>query len=471
MSREETRRIFPRWLIALAVIGGVLWLFLHLKSVLTPVFFAAGIAYMLDPVVDRLEARKIPRALAIVILLAGVLVFLALVGLLVVPGVVREVGAFVGDLPAQLNALLVRLEPWLRAQGVEPPHSVKEALDQFGVDAKDVAGKAAAPAGAVLAVVLGGTASVLGALGNLLIIPVFAFYLLHDWDVMVAKIRQLIPWRIRPHVVDIAGEVDEILGQFLRGQLLVMLMLAVLYAVAYSLIGVRLAIPIGIVAGLLAFIPYVGGAVALGLALLMTLLAGQGWTQVGLVVGAYAVIQVLEGFVITPRIMEDKLGLGAVWVLLALMVFGELFGFMGVLLAVPAAAVTKVFALRAVAYYKKSALFLDGGPDPDVASRRSVLVGILKETGVEDSPETAAAKHAAETADEASAADAGDVAAGPGSVGSSPDAVVREVAEAPQRTSPPEETAEDDAETADAEPDGAEADAVERDADTEREPD
>ncbi|MCA9628222.1 MAG: AI-2E family transporter, partial [Myxococcales bacterium] len=392
MSGEETRRIFPRWLIALAVIGVVLWLFMLLRSVLTPVCFAAGIAYMLDPVVDRLEARRIPRALAIVILLTGVLLVMALVGLLVVPGVVREVGAFAQDLPAQLNALLNRLEPWLKAQGVQPPHSVKEAFDQLGVNAKDVAGKAAAPAGQVLAIVLGGTASALGALGNLLIIPIFAFYLLHDWDRMMTKIRELVPWRIRPHVVDIASEIDDILGQFMRGQLLVMLILAVLYAVSYSLIGVRLAVPIGIVAGLLAFIPYVGGAVALGLALLMTLLAGQGWTQVGLVVGTYAIIQVLEGFVITPRVMEDKLGLGAVWVLLALMVFGELFGFMGVLLAVPAAAVTKVFALRAVAYYRKSELFLDGGPDPAVSSRQSILVGILKETGAQDSAETTAAK-------------------------------------------------------------------------------
>lgn len=399
MSGEESRRIFPRWLIALAVIGVVLWLFMLLKSVLTPVFFAAGIAYVLDPAVDRLEARKIPRALAIVILLAGLILLMTLLGLLVVPGVVREVAAFARDLPGQLSALLDRVEPWLKAQGIEPPHSVKEAFDQLGVDAKTLAGKAAAPAGAALGVVLGGTASVLGALGNLLIIPVFAFYLLHDWDRMVAKIRQLVPWRIRPHVVDIATEIDEILGQFLRGQLLVMLILAVLYAVAYSLIGVRLAIPIGIVAGLLAFIPYVGGAVALGLALLMTLLAGQGWAQVGMVVGVYAVIQVLEGFVITPRIMEDKLGLGAVWVLLALMVFGELFGFMGVLLAVPAAAVTKVFALRAVAYYKKSELFLDGGPDLEAPSRRSLIVGILKETGVADSAETAAAKHGAAVAE------------------------------------------------------------------------
>lgn len=392
MTQDTARPLFPRWLVALAVICGVLWLFSLLQSVLTPVFFAALIAYMLDPLVDRLEARKINRSLAIVILLTLLLLALALLSLLVVPGVVREVSSFAKELPGQLSALVARMEPWLRAQGIEPPHSLKEALEQAGVDAKDLAGKAAAPASRVLSYVLGGTASILGALGNLIIVPVFAFYLLHDWDRMLTAMRDLVPWRIRPHVVDIAGEVDEILGQFVRGQVLVMGLLAVLYAVAYSIIGVRLAIPIGIVAGLLAFIPYVGGAVALGLALLMSALAGAGWGQVGLVVGAYAVIQVLEGFVITPRIMEDKLGLGAVWVLLALMVFGELFGFMGVLLAVPAAAVVKVFTVRAVAHYRKSHVFLEGGPDED--QRDSTMLGILQETGFSDDPETTASKQA-----------------------------------------------------------------------------
>ncbi len=393
MSQDTARRLFPRWLVALAVVAGVLWLFSLLRSVLTPVFFAALIAYMLDPLVDRLEARKIPRTLAIVILLTLLLLGFALLSLLIVPGVIREVGSFARDLPDQLSALAARVEPWLRAQGIEPPHSLKEALQQSGVDAKELTGKAVAPASHVLAYVLGGTASIMGALGNLVIVPVFAFYLLYDWDRMLAAIRDLVPWRMRPHVVDIAGEVDDILGQFVRGQVLVMGLLAVLYAVAYSLIGVRLAVPIGIVAGLLAFIPYVGGAVALGLALLMSALTGAGWGQVGLVVGAYAVIQVLEGFVITPRIMEDKLGLGAVWVLLALMVFGELFGFMGVLLAVPAAAVLKVFALRAVAHYRKSTLFLDGGPDE--GRRSSIMFGILQETGMSDNPETVASKRAA----------------------------------------------------------------------------
>jgi len=181
----------------------------------------------------------------------------------------------------------------------------------------------------------------------------------------------LVPPRLRPVVSEVAHEIDEVLGQFVRGQLLVMLILAVLYSVAYSLIGVRLAVPIGIVAGLLSFIPYAGGATALGLALLMCLMVGTSWPQIAGVVAAYAVIQALEGFVITPRIMEEKVGLSAVWVLLALLVFGELFGFFGVLIAVPAAAVTKIFVLRALAHYRKSQLFTGAtgpGAEPAVAA-------------------------------------------------------------------------------------------------------
>ena len=360
-----------------------------------PVFFAAMIAYMLDPVVDRLESKKIPRALAIVLLLALVLVVLVLLALLIVPSIVREFSLFLKELPGQLDALRGKVEPWLKSQGVDPPHSVQEAYKQLGIDAKQLAGKAVAPAGKVLDVVLGGTASVLGTLATAVIIPVFAFYLLYDWDRMMSAIRDLIPWRVRPHVVDMAGEIDEVLGQFIRGQLLVMGLLAVLYAVAYGALGVRLAVPIGIIAGLLSFIPYVGGATALGLALLMCGLTGTTPMQLGGVVAAYTVIQILEGFVITPRIMEDKIGLGAVWVLLALMVFGELFGFLGVLLAVPLAAVLKILLMRAVAFYRKSDFFAAGEPGMELSpagARPSLFEGILKERGLPDDPDVAARK-------------------------------------------------------------------------------
>ena len=176
----------------------------------------------------------------------------------------------------------------------------------------------------------------------------------------------------------------------MRGQLSVMVLLGILYAVGYSIAGIKLAIVIGILAGLVSFIPYVGSALALVLALLVVALDTQSWVQALSVVGVYAVIQILEGFVITPKIVGEKVGLAAVWVLIALMVGGELFGFFGVLIALPVAAVGKVFVVRAVAWYKKSDWYLHAGSSPGAA------MAILKEEGLRDSASVRDAKAAAE---------------------------------------------------------------------------
>ena len=221
-----------------------------------------------------------------------------------------------------------------------------------------LAKQAALPLSAVAGWLLGETISVMGALAGMLLVPVFAAYLLIDFDRITAGVRDLIPPRYRDDVVEIARDVDGILGEFIRGQLIVMLILAVLYAVTYSLLGVRLAILIGVTAGLLSFIPYVGGGMALILGVVMALIYGDGWGQLVGVIIAYTIIQVLEGFVITPKVVGDKVGLSAVWVLFALMVGGEVFGFMGILLALPAAAVIKIFVVRGLSWYRASALFL-----------------------------------------------------------------------------------------------------------------
>ncbi len=391
---------FPRWVVvtvavllvtvALLLAGWLVWL---LRGVLTPVFFALLIAYMLDPVVDRFEAMKLPRAAGIVIVLTVALGALGLFVALVVPAVARDVVEFAGELPAKLDGLVREWEPWLVDRGIPVPHSIGEILDELGTDPGDVASRAAGPVGAVLGWVAGGTASIVGAAASLLVVPVLSFYLLYDFDRMTAAIRDLVPHRVRPFVVDVARESDQVLGQFMRGQLIVMLILAVLYGVGYSIVGVRLAVVIGLVAGLVAFIPYIGGATALGLALLMCFLDFQGWGQVAWVVVVYAVVQALEGFVITPKIVGDKVGLGAVWVLLALMVGGELFGFFGVLLALPAAAVSKIFVVRALSWYRRSELYLRGAPAASFAADvEPFLAGVLHDEGLPDSPQTARAK-------------------------------------------------------------------------------
>ena len=341
--------------LAIAALGYVLYL---LRDVLTPIFLAFTIAYILDPVVDRLERWKLPRPLAIAVVLLFFLAAVALFLLLVLPQVFTDVASVVRELPAKAKDLLTRIEPWLAARGVVLPHTADEWMNKLQGQANSAASSLLAPAGNVLKWLVGGTMSVIGAVLAALIVPILAVYLLNDFDRMTSGIRELIPMRYRETVLGYAREIDAVLSQFMRGQLTVMTILAVLYGGAYTALGVRLAIPIGIAAGILNFIPYVGSAFALVAGLLMSLIGGGGWTQIIGVIVAYAVVQTLEGFVITPRIVGESVGLREVWVLLALFVGGEIFGFLGVLLAVPVAAVSKIFVNRAIAHYKESPLFL-----------------------------------------------------------------------------------------------------------------
>lgn len=369
----------------LAGVGLVGLLLYVLRGALSPIFFAFLIAYMLDPVIDRFEARGIPRAVGIAVMLTVVLGALSLFLVLAVPGIVRDASSFVGDLPNLIAAMQAQLEPIFTNYGITMPHSISEVMGVLHLNSEQLA-KAAAPAGAAVGWILGGTMSALGALVGMVMVPVFAAYLLHDFDRITAGIGGLVPQQWRPFVIDVAHEVDEVLGEFIRGQLIVMVILMVLYSTAYSLLGVRLAVLIGVVAGCLAFIPYLGGAVALGLAVLMCLIDWQGWGQLGGVVAVYTVIQVVEGFVITPRIVGEKVGLSAIWVLFALMVGGELFGFLGVLLALPTAAVVKIFIVRGLAWYRESEFFLAG------AAPSGALSVLLRTEGLPDDASTRAQK-------------------------------------------------------------------------------
>jgi len=343
------------WALGLVLGGVVLYL---LREVLTPIFLSFTIAYILDPVVDRLERWRIPRGVAIAIVLFAFVAGIAGFLLLVVPEIAKDVAAVARELPDHAERWLSKAEPWLRSQGIEVPHSADEWVARLKSRASAVSASQLEPVGTALKAVIGGTVSAIGAVMGALIVPILAVYLLADFDHLVAGARALIPTRYRTSVESIVGEIDKTLAQFMRGQLTVMLILAVLYGGAYAILGVRLAIPIGIAAGVLNFVPYVGGAFALVAGLLMSLIGGGGAVQLVGVGVAYAVVQTLEGFVITPRIVGESVGLKEVWVLLALFVGGEVFGFLGVLLAVPAAAVLKIFVTRAVARYRQSALFL-----------------------------------------------------------------------------------------------------------------
>ncbi len=371
---EAPRReiVLPRWLYiaaAILIAGSVVY---WLRDVLTPILLAFIIAYVLDPVVDWLEAWHVPRPAGIAIVIGGALGALILFLALVLPGIAADVAGVIQELPRQLGVLWTRIGPWLEQRGVAVPRSAMEWGARLNALASEMASTIAAPAGNFVSAFVGGTLSVLGSTAAALVGLMLAVYLLNDFDRITAGVSALIPWRWRATVTSYAGEIDHTLSQFVRGQLIVMAVLAVLYSAAYALLGVRLAVPIGIAAGVLSFIPYLGSAFALVAGMLMSLLDGWHiWPLIGVVL-AYTAIQTLESFVITPRIVGQTVGLSAIWVLVALFVGAQVFGFLGVLLAVPVAAVVKIFVVHGVQYYRTTAWFLPAppgsGPDRTLAN-------------------------------------------------------------------------------------------------------
>ena len=340
------------------------WLILRLRAALTPVFFALLFSYALNPMVSRLEAARMPRSLGIALLLLLVVLLLGLFVFLVLPTVITDLFELVRTTALALGRLIAYARPWLESHGVPVPPSVAEAMQNLSSHALDLAREAFAPMGDVVSAAVGGTVSLIGALGTLVLVPVFSFYFLHDFDRILRLWRDLLPLSVRDDVVSVALQVDGVLSHFVRGQLTVMGIMASLYALGYALIGVRLAVPIGLLAGFLTFVPYVGSSVALVLGLLMVLVHWTGFGQVIAVVCVYLVIQTLDGLVITPRVVGGKLGLSPVWVLFALMAFGQLFGFVGVMLALPASAVIKVFVVEGLERYKRSRIYLGLAPAP-----------------------------------------------------------------------------------------------------------
>jgi predicted PurR-regulated permease PerM len=360
---DETPRrelVLPKEFYVVLSVAAAAYLLYALRSVLTPLFLAFAIAYVLNPVVSKLQAWRIPRPAGVaLILLSGLGVLVALVAL-VLPAVASDIASVAVELPRKLSATLASLEPWLTARGVHVPHTTTEWVQRLGANADKLAATMLAPAGGFLSGLLAGVFTMAGSIAAVLVVPVLSVYFLADFDRITAGIGNLAPRRYRRTVVDYAKQIDAALSPFLGGQLLVMLIMGVLYGVAYAALGVRLALPIGILAGTLSFIPYLGSATALIAGLAMSLLGGFHPGQLLGVVIAYAIIQMLEGFVIAPRIMGKTVGLKEMWVLIAVFVCGEIFGFLGVLLAVPAAAVAKIFLSRAVDIYHESDLYLEG---------------------------------------------------------------------------------------------------------------
>ena len=281
----------------------------------------------------------------------------ALVAILV-PLIADDAHRFAAEVPA----LAGRAVAWARAQGLDIPSDWSTLLAQWGTKLRDMlAGAAQAVLGSVAGLFTGVVGFLFGLL-NLLIIPVFAFYFLLDWEGIRARAAELVPRRHQEVVITTAREIDVVVSSWVRGQLTLVLVQATLYPIALSIVGIQLAVPIGILSGLLTIVPYVGGIVGAVLSIAMALLGWEGPGQLVGVIIVFAVMNVLEGFVLTPMLVGRKVGLSDAAALIAVLAGGELLGFVGVLLAIPLAAAAAVVLRRVRRAYLESRYYQDGGP-------------------------------------------------------------------------------------------------------------
>ena len=334
------------WLIAVGITG---WLIYMLAPVLTPFVAAALLAYVGDPLADRLQKFKMPRTLAVVTVFVVTFLFLGLLVLLVGPLINQQVGALFAALPSIVSQIEQVWLPTIAGfMGVEMGDDV--GMGAFLAQYKDMAGSWV---GTILSSVTSTGSMVAAAVMSLFLVPILTFYLLRDWDALMAYFSALLPESQRDTVLELAHETDEVLGAFLRGQLLVMFALAFIYSLGLSLVGLKFAIAIGVVAGLVSFVPYLGFVFGIGLATLTVALEPNPlWQLVGVVV-VFTVAQLIEGSVLTPKLVGDRIGLHPVMVIFAIAAGGQLFGFFGILLALPAAAVLSVLVRFAYHRYLK----------------------------------------------------------------------------------------------------------------------
>jgi len=351
----------------LALAGLVLagWLLYLLGPILAPFLLAALLGYLGDPLVDRLAGRRMSRTVASLLVLVLFGMILLLLPLLLLPLLQAQLEALARVVPALVDWVANRVLPWIGAHlGVEMTlPDVERVKSLLAGHWREAGGVAASVAGYVTRSGL----ALVGFVSGLVLVPVVTFYMLRDWDGIVSGIMDLLPRSVAPDIGAIAREADQVLGAFLRGQLLVMVCLGTIYSVGLWLAGLELALIIGLLAGLVSFVPYLGVIIGLLMASLAVLVQSQDLLQLVWVLVVFGVGQTLEGMVLTPWIVGDRIGLHPVAVIFAILAGGQLFGFVGVLLALPVAAVLAVLVRHTRRHYQESA-FYRGRPGPGGAA-------------------------------------------------------------------------------------------------------
>jgi len=342
------------WLLLIVgfILAGLMYL---LQPVLTPFIVGVFIAYLADPFADRLEARGFSRTIATVIVFVVLTIVVVGMIIIIVPLLVKQLQALVNLLPQLELWYNTTLLPWLQAA---------LGLDLTAINLQSVTQKLGAQwqqtGGAVSQMVKYATqssVSFLSTLGSIAMVPVVAFYMLRDFDLVLAKIKALLPINIEPRVSAFALESNEVLAAFLRGQLLVMFSLGIIYALGLSFIGLDYALIIGVLAGLASVVPYLGFIVGIAVAMAIGFFQFDSLLPLSLILTVFAIGQLIESFVLTPLFVGDRIGLHPVAVIFAILAGGQLFGFMGILLALPISAVIMVLLRNVYAGYITSPLY------------------------------------------------------------------------------------------------------------------
>ena len=335
------------WGIALAVFFVLLW---FLGSVLLPFIVGGALAYFLDPVADRLQKLGLSRVAATSVILLGASLLIVLLMLSVIPELVKQLTALINaapDIARGLQTALMERFPEL----ADETSNIRQTLAEIGTAIQSRGGELAR---GLLSSALG----LLSAVVFLLVVPVVTFYLLMDWDRMIARVDSMLPRDHAPIVRKLAREINAVLAAFVRGQLSVCLALGTFYSAALMLAGLQFGLIVGAIAGAITFIPYigslVGGALAIGLALYQF---WGDWLSIGIVAAIFAVGQFIEGNILTPKLVGNSVGLHPVWLLFSLSAFGSVFGFVGMLIAVPVAAAIGVLTRFGIGQYHDSMLY------------------------------------------------------------------------------------------------------------------
>ena len=322
-------------------LGILLWL---LSPVLTPFLLGAILAYILQPGVALLVRHRVPRGLAALAMMLFFALIVSLLALLVFAAVQKEVPQLKLQVPGLITHLHDWAQPKLAFLGLANAFDFSSLRDML---MNQIEGSAQTVAVAAWKSLRTSGNVMITVIGNVVMVPLVLFYLLYDWNTMLARIAAIVPRRWLPKTLELAVEMDRTLSQYLRGQLLVMGLLAAFYGIALTIAGFEIALPVGVFTGLAVFIPYVGYATGLALALLAAVLQFGNLYGFGAVAIIYGVGQILESFFLTPRLVGERIGLHPLAVIFALLAFGQLFGFFGVLLALPVSAIIST-ALREV---------------------------------------------------------------------------------------------------------------------------